>query len=73
MEKPSLEQLTPEEDRKLTHLIVGMLSRAYELEVGKDISVEKLEEAFAGRPELKNLKAAMVEFMHAVIHPEHVK
>lgn len=60
-------EITPEEDEKLTHMILGMLSRAYELKIGKDISKEKLEAAFVSRPELKNLKVAIVTFFKAAI------
>lgn len=61
-------EITAEEDEKLTSMILGMLSRAYDLKIGKDITKEKLEAAFADRPELKNLKAAIVAFFKAAIH-----
>lgn len=61
-------EISTEEDEKLTSMILGMLSRAYDLKIGKDITKEKLEAAFADRPELKNLKAALVAFFKAAIH-----
>lgn len=57
------------EDEKLTHMILGMLARAYYLKIGKDITKEKLEAAFADRPELKDLKAAIVAFFRAALVP----
>lgn len=60
--------ITAEEDAKLTNMALGMLSRAYDLEIGKDITKEKLETAFAGRPELENLKTAIVAFFKVAIH-----
>lgn len=61
-------EISAEEDEKLTNMILGMLARAYDLKIGKDITKEKLEAAFADRPELKNLKAAIVAFFKAAIH-----
>ena len=61
-------EISAEEDEKLTNMILGMLSRAYDLKIGKDITKEKLEAAFASRPELENLKAAIVAFFKAAIH-----
>ena len=60
-------EITAEEDEKLTNMILGMLSRAYDLKIGKDITKEKMEAAFAGRPELENLKAAIAAFFKASI------
>jgi hypothetical protein len=61
-------EITAEEDEKLTRMIIRMACRAYDLEEGKDITKDKLEEVFANRPELKNLKAAIVDFFKALIH-----
>lgn len=61
-------EISTEEDEKLTNMILGMLARAYDLKIGKDITKEKLEATFADRPELKNLKAAIVAFFKAAIH-----
>lgn len=63
-------EITAEEDEKFTNMILGMLSRAYDLEIGKDITKEKMEAAFAGRPELENLKAAIAAFFKAALSPE---
>lgn len=62
-------QITTEEDQKLTDLVLGLLSRAYELKIGKDITRESIEAHFAGRPELVNLKAAIVAFFREAIDP----
>jgi hypothetical protein len=60
--------LSAEDDRKLVNLILGLLSRAYELEIGKDdITREKLTMRFVGRPELENLKAAIAAFFREAI------
>lgn len=64
---PEMTGLTPEEDEKLTRMIIRMACRAYDLEEGKDITKERLEAAFANRPELKNLKAAIVAFFRVLI------
>lgn len=61
-------ELTAEEDEKLTGMILGLLSRAYDLKIGKDITKEKIEAAFTGRTELKDLKAAMIAFFKAAPH-----
>jgi hypothetical protein len=63
----ALKELRELEDRKLTNLILGLLSRAYDLEVGKDITKEKIEAWFVGRPELENLKTSIRAFFKAAM------
>ncbi len=62
-------QPNPEEDEKLTDVILGMFEPF--AKVGKDITREKLEAWFAGRPELVNLKTAMVAFFREALRDRH--
>lgn len=64
-------QIAADEDQKLTNLALGLLSRAYELEIGKDITREKLVMHFVGKPELENLKAAIAAFFREAIRDHH--
>ena len=54
-----------------TSPIRGLLSRAYDLKIGKDITKEKLEAWFVGKPELVNLKAAIVAFFREAMQDRH--